>query len=133
MRRAFLATTLAVLFLLASPAEAQTPTDPGPFTIVPNGAVGGGDAAYLPQGAVVNVWDVHGGTIDHPNLDLGAGGDGIYAPRGAVVINHDVGKCFVVENGHKQKLLSVCGPTRKQRSRGKIGTIKFHVKPTVVR
>jgi hypothetical protein len=73
--------------------------------IEPSGAVAGGDALWLPHGDILNVRNVQGGTVDDPNLDLGAGSS---THRGTLALNYDVGRCTVISNGHKHPLAVFC-------------------------
>jgi hypothetical protein len=59
------------------------------------------------NGDILNVRNVQGGTVDNPNLDLGAGSDGTSGPRGNVVVNWDVGDQFRVYNGRKTEVFGV--------------------------
>jgi hypothetical protein len=56
---------------------------------------------YLHRGDIVNVRNVQGGTVDTPNLDLGAGSDGSAGPRGNIVLNFDVGNRTLIYDGRK--------------------------------
>lgn len=59
------------------------------------------------RGDLINVRNVQGGTVENPNLDLGAGSDGSSGPRGAVVVNWDVGDSFQVFDGRKERVFAV--------------------------
>lgn len=63
------------------------------------------------NGDIINVRNVQGGTVDNPNLDLGAGDSGEH--RGSVVVNWDVGNGFAVFDGRKQRAFDVNRANRR--------------------
>jgi hypothetical protein len=75
------------------------------IAVVPAGGASGGDALYIPNGDIINVRNIQGGTIRDRNLDIGAGST---ATPGNLVLNYDVGRCTVIYNGHKHKLARFC-------------------------
>lgn len=106
----FIVTAVTVLLLAAAPASASItsaqslqPIELAPEThIIPGGAPAGGDWLNLPLGSIGGIRDLQcGKATPLPkdwNCDIGAG-DGLQH-RGNVVINYDVGRCFVVMDGH---------------------------------
>ena len=90
---------LAALLLLATPAAAGD--NYGPARILPRGGVQGGDALVIPNGDILNVRNIQGGTVHDPNLDLGAGSA---THRGTLSLNYDVGRTVKIYDGHKHLL-----------------------------
>lgn len=86
--------------------------DPQTGTVVARIEMGGAEtkngavvaSILLPKGDIINVRNVQGGTVDNPNLDLGAGSA---EKRGNVVINWDVGNGLEVCDGRKTQGFSV--------------------------
>jgi len=70
--------------------------------------MGAAEGAFLTlvihRGDILNVRNVQGGTVENPNLDIGAGSA---ANRGDVVFNWDVGRGVKIFGGRKNVLMSV--------------------------
>jgi hypothetical protein len=114
---------LIVALCLAIPATASDPaivlvagTSLG---IVPRGGAAGGDALYLNGGDIIGPRNLQGGGPGGQNFDIGAGST---QDPGDVVLNYDIGRCTVIDDGHKHMLARFCR-----------GRIEFYVKPRIVR
>lgn len=94
------AAAFAVLALAVAPASASDG-----YAVIPGGGAEGGPALVLPNGDILNVRNVQGGTVTDPNLDLGAGSS---THRGTLSLNYDVGRCVVIYDGHKRPLARFC-------------------------
>lgn len=96
---------VAVAAALAGPSTAQAPS----LTVVAGGGAAGGPALYLPNGDLLNVRNIQGGTLTDQrgslNLDIGAGST---EHPGDVVTNYDVGRCLLVYGGDKALVASFC-------------------------
>src|SRR5690348_9893050 len=97
---------LAAVLLLIVPAAAQDYS----LTVDPHGGASGGPAVYVPNGDILNVRNIQGGSLASPpeslNLDIGAGST---ANPGDIALNYDVGRRTLIYDGHKH-LLASFGP-----------------------
>jgi hypothetical protein len=77
-------------------------------SITEGAAEGDYPSLTLHRGDILNVRNVQGGTVESPNLDLGAGSSSV---RGNIVCNWDVGNGLLVYDGRpktgRQPLLAV--------------------------
>jgi len=100
-RELIAAATLGVLF---SPDRVDAQQ------ILPGGGAAGGDALMVPNGDIIGVRNIQGGTLADPpeslNLDIGAGST---EHPGDLVLNFDVGRDTLIYDGHK-RLLARFGP-----------------------
>jgi hypothetical protein len=89
---------------LQVPAGADDPT----VLVVPRAGAAGGPAMYLPNGDLLNVRNIQGGTMSSDpsslNLDLGAGDT---EHPGDVAINYDVGRDVIIYDGHKRAVARI--------------------------
>lgn len=112
LRPVVIVVAAAILLGLALPralaAMARGPV-PAPDCFFDRATAGGG-ALVCPNGGILNVVDIQGGS-DVPgrpgmlNLNIGAGNS---AKRGNVVINPDVGNCLIVKDGRRHTIASMC-------------------------
>lgn len=92
---------LTVFLLATTPAAAGD--NYAPAQLLARGGVEGGDSLVIPDGDILNVRNIQGGTIHDPNLDLGAGSS---THRGTLALNYDVGRTVKIYDGHKHLLAS---------------------------
>jgi hypothetical protein len=93
--------------LVVALGGAESVADYSGYSFVSHGGAAGGDALYLPNGDLLNVRNIQGGTVaDGLNLDIGAGST---ANPGDVVLNYDVGRRVLIYDGQK-RLVASFGP-----------------------
>jgi hypothetical protein len=103
------ALTLAIFGLVVTHATSVAEA-PAPLSVVAGGGAAGGDALMLPNGDILNVRNIQGGTDTGTpgdlNLDIGAGST---QNPGDLVLNYDVGRRTLLYDGQKH-LVASFGP-----------------------